>query len=41
MRAIIIRELNTQPVLGEHPEPSPADGEAVVESRRPDSTPST
>ena len=33
MRAIIIRELNTQPVLGEHPEPSPADGEAVVEFR--------
>ena len=33
MRAIIISELNAEPVVGEHPEPSPADGEALVELR--------
>src|ERR1700690_3709097 len=33
MRAIIISELNAQPVLEEHPEPSPGEREALVEFR--------
>jgi NADPH2:quinone reductase len=33
MRAVIIREPKTQPVLGDHPEPVPGDGDSLVELR--------